>query len=280
MDIEAIRRKYAEDLRASAHIRLSALVEAFARVPRERFLDPGPWQIAQPLDPNEPYATTPDASLEHIYHDVVVAIDPARQINNGQPSAHARWIDAASPRPGESVLHIGCGTGYYSAILAELVGATGRVTAYEVEPELAARASACLSDWPQAHVVAGDAAEPEGSFNVIYVNAGATHARRSWIEALTPGGRMILPLTAQVQGFQHGVGFVVRIERSGERWPASVVSQVGIYNCAGARDEAAEAQIRRLFAPGAAAKIHAVSIEPHERGEACLVHVEGFCLQE
>jgi protein-L-isoaspartate(D-aspartate) O-methyltransferase len=178
------------------------------------------------------------------------------------------------------VLHIGCGTGYFSAILAELVGASGRVVAYEVDLDLAERARACLDDWPQARVVAGDAAQPDGPFDVIYVNAGATHARGSWISSLAAGGRMILPLTVHLPNFTHGVGFVVRIERGGDRWLVSVVSQVGIYDCVGARDEEAEAQIRRLLAPGAAAKIHALLVEPHARGEACLVHVEGFCLQE
>jgi len=45
---------------------------------------------AQPLNPAVPYRATLGARLEHIYQDVVVAIDPTRQINNGQPSIHAR----------------------------------------------------------------------------------------------------------------------------------------------------------------------------------------------
>lgn len=39
------RRFYAEELRAVAGIRSDALVEAFATVPREAFLGPGPWQV-------------------------------------------------------------------------------------------------------------------------------------------------------------------------------------------------------------------------------------------
>ena len=34
-------------------------------------------------------------------------------------------IAAAAPRPGEHVVHVGAGVGYFTAILAELVGATG-----------------------------------------------------------------------------------------------------------------------------------------------------------
>ena len=145
MSPQEIRRMYAERLRTAANLR-QAIVEAFARVPREEFLGPVPWQIGQPQlrDRAAPYITTREACrLEDIYQDVVVVIDPTRKINNGQPSIHARWLEAVSPQPGEAVLHIGCGVGYYTSILAELVGPSGRVVAYEIEPDLAMRAQAC-----------------------------------------------------------------------------------------------------------------------------------------
>lgn len=274
------RRAYAESLRLSANLELESVVDAFAQVPRELFLGPGPWQIVQPLDPGHPYRDTPDARLEHIYQDVGVAIDPARQLNNGQPSTHARWIEAAAPQTGESVLHVGCGVGYYTAILAEMVGPTGRVIAYEADAALAGRARVCLRDWPHVQVEHGDAGEPRGPHDVVYVTAGATHARREWLAALLPGGRIVLPLTAHVPMFPHGVGFVIRAERRGERWPVRVVSPVAIYDCVGARDEAAELQLRTLLHPEASARIQALSIEPHPKGRGCLLHMDGFCLQE
>src|SRR5580704_2476498 len=73
------------------------------------------------------------------YTDDVIGILPKRNLNNGQSSLHAALIAAAAPQPGKHVLHIG--VGYYTAILAELVGATGRVTAIEYDAELAARAT-------------------------------------------------------------------------------------------------------------------------------------------
>jgi protein-L-isoaspartate(D-aspartate) O-methyltransferase len=279
MDPEALRRKYAQAVCAAAGVRSPALALAFARVPRERFVGPGPWQIAQPFDATNPYRTTSDGALEHIYDDVLVAIDPARLLNNGQPSGHARWIDAVAPRPGESVLHIGCGVGYYSAVFAELVGPSGRVVAFEVDPDLATRAQERLTPWPNVHVVAADASEPRGPHDVIYVNAGATHARSAWLSSLAPGGRLLLPLTVRLPAFPHGVGFVIRAEKAGERWPAAVVSPVGIFDCAGAREGSGEEQLRKLLMTGAADRIGVLSIEPHARVETCLVHVEGFCLQ-
>jgi protein-L-isoaspartate(D-aspartate) O-methyltransferase len=285
--LDAARRAFAEEIRAVAHLGNAALVEAFARVPREAFLGPGPWHIARVLDRARPYRTTDDARPEQVYHDVVVAIDVDRQLNNGQPSALACWIEAAAPRLGEAVLHVGCGTGYYSAILAELVGPTGHVVACDIDPTLAGRARAALAPWPQARVAEGDELDASGGpgsqggrYDVIFVNAGATHPRPEWLAALAPGGRLLLPLTAHVpQVLRHGVGMVVCAERRGDRWPARVVSPVGIYDCVGARDDAAEAQVRALL-PSVGSRIHALSVEPHDRGPACLVHVAGSCLQE
>jgi protein-L-isoaspartate(D-aspartate) O-methyltransferase len=159
---------------------------------------------------------------------VLVAIDPAKGLNNGQPSAHARWMLAAAVCPGDSVLHVGCGTGYYTAIFAELVGAGGRVIGLDVEAGLVGRAKGSLVAWPQAQVFFGDSADTHGSHDVIYVNAGATHARREWLDALEPGGRLIVPLTTHTPKYaQAGVGVIVGIERpmvERERWPLRIVS--------------------------------------------------------
>jgi len=284
VNADTLRRAYAEQVVLGApRAIIDALIEAFARVPRELFLGPGPWSILRPGLDEEP-TPTPDASIEHVYRDVLVTLDASKHLNNGQPSAHARWILAAAPRPGESLLHIGCGTGYYTAIFAELVGAIGRVVAYDVEPELLARARANLAAWPQAEANLGDASELRGDFDVIYVNAGATHARREWLAAQRPGGRLVIPLTIHTPQFpQSGVGVVVAIEHAGERWPLRVVSPVGIYDCVGARDPDAEAQLGKLLArarAGDRASLTGLAVvrTAHERTPACVLHVDGFCV--
>lgn len=60
-----------------------------------------------------------------LYHNVVVVLDKAADINNGQPSALACWIDAMGLKSGERAYHLGCGVGYYTAIIAEVVGPEG-----------------------------------------------------------------------------------------------------------------------------------------------------------
>lgn len=284
MTLDQARRAFAEEIEAVAHLEAPALVDAFARVPREVFLGPGPWQISRPFDTERPYRTTPDADPRRIYHDVVVAIDPARQLNNGQPSALARWIEATEIHRGDAVMHVGAGLGYYTAIMAELAGPTGRVYACEVDPALAERAHRQLAPWPNVTVDASDATSPHGTFNAIFVNAGCTFARPEWLAALAPGGRLVLPLTVHLPQIPLGVGAMMRIDRpagSGDanRWPARLFSQVGIFDCTNARDPAHEAVLRPLAAPAMAARVRAVMVEPHAKGDACLAHLDGFCLQ-
>ena len=98
---------------------------------------------------------------------------------------------------GEQVLHLGCGTGYYTAIMAELIGPTGKITAIEIDPGLAEKARAALVPWPQITVRNADGAgisfEPA---DLVIASAGATHPLPSWLDALKPGGRLLFPMTA------------------------------------------------------------------------------------
>jgi protein-L-isoaspartate(D-aspartate) O-methyltransferase len=56
-----------------------------------------------------------------------------------------------------TVIHVGAGTGYYTAILAHLVGPEGRVHAYEIEADIAARAAENLAGYPNVRVYAQSA---------------------------------------------------------------------------------------------------------------------------
>lgn len=245
---------------------------AFARVPREAFLPPGPWQAVRFQPTGFATQTTSDP-----YVDVPIVLIAEKQLTNGQPSAHAKWIGAAAPKDGERVIHIGAGAGFYTAILAELVGSTGRVIAYEIEPDLVAAARKNLAPWSWVEV--RDSGEIEGSADVIYVSAGATHVPRAWLDALAPGGRMVIPITAHVPNIPHGVGMMLRIEHRGDdAWPATVITRVGIYDASGARDANAEAQVLRAFVR---TDVDALSVvrAAHPQTDACIVHVEGSCIQ-
>ena len=86
------------------------------------------------------YRTTADDDPRHIYHNVVVGLDISRGLNNGEPSSLAMWFDHLNLEDGAVVLHVGCGVGYYTAILAHTVGQHRRVIGIELDSHLAARA--------------------------------------------------------------------------------------------------------------------------------------------
>jgi SAM-dependent methyltransferase len=97
------------------------------------------------------------------------------------------------------VVHIGIGTGYYTAILAHLTRPSGRVTGIEYDGELAARAN--LAKHPNVEILQGDGALVAfDQADVTYVNAGCTRPAESWLDRLAEGGRLILPMTSD-QGF-------------------------------------------------------------------------------
>jgi protein-L-isoaspartate(D-aspartate) O-methyltransferase len=109
---------------------------------------------------------------------VLVAINETRRLNNGQLSLWVSLLDQLGLAPGDRVIHVGAGPGYYSAILAETVGAGGRVTALEIDPGLAGRARENLARaWPQENFVAteGFAFLADEPVDAIVVNAGVSH---------------------------------------------------------------------------------------------------------
>jgi protein-L-isoaspartate(D-aspartate) O-methyltransferase len=200
---------------------------------------------------------TPSADPVYLYTNDLVGIDPERHINNGQPSLHAHLLACAAPNKGDHVVHVGAGVGYYTAIMAEMVGLSGQVTAIEYEPDLAVRTERNLSVYANVSVIQGDgAAAPFDSADVIYVNAGTTKPAETWLDRLRDGGRLILPLTTD-QGFRSAGpgpisrrGAVFLITRQGPDYLARWVSPVAIYPCAGMRDEASELALVAAFEKG------------------------------
>jgi protein-L-isoaspartate(D-aspartate) O-methyltransferase len=101
--------------------------------------------------------------------------------------------------------------------MAEIVGAGGKVTAVEIESDLAARASHNLSYLPQVKVVCGDGSSYDsGPVDAILVNAGATAPVTIWLDNLKPGGRLIVPLTISQAPGSMGSGMVLSVKREKE----------------------------------------------------------------
>jgi protein-L-isoaspartate(D-aspartate) O-methyltransferase len=234
------RRFYAEFIVKSSGSSDANLIDTFAAIPREDFVGPGPWQVFV----GSGYLPTISDDPRLLYQDVLIGLAPDRKINNGQPSLHARCLAAAAPKSGESVVHIGAGTGYYTAVLATLVGPTGSVEAIEREEDLAARARASLRPYPQVQVRAAsatDATIPE--CDIIYVNAGATHPPASWLDALRVGGRLVFPLTPN-----EGFGVMLLVTRKAEHtYAASAFMRAAFIPCIGARDDTTSSSLTQAL---------------------------------
>ena len=280
MTIEECRRFFAEEIRLAAHIQSPALVEAFARVPREKFLGPGPWKIAS-ADIGMGavvYTETADDDPRHVYHNVPIALDTTRDLNNGQPGSLAHWIDALELRAGDRLFHLGCGVGYFTAIMAEVVGKEGHVVASEVDPDLADRATRNLAGYANVEVHGGDGAVLDpGECDAILINAGVTHPHPRWLDRLGMNGRMILPLTVPM-GPTLGKGVMAKIMREPEGFSARVVTFVAIYSCASVRDPQIEPLLGKAMVGGTLMKIRSLRRDAHESHETCAVHGRDMCL--
>lgn len=288
MNLEEIRLFFAEEIRVVANLQTNALVTAFSKVPREQFLGPGPWQIpimdtcgaaigGASLEAK--YRSTVDADPRHLYHNVAIAIDPSRNLNNGQPGSLASWIDALELKEGDYAVHIGCGVGYYTAIIAEVVGPNGRVTGIEIDHDLALRARNNVAHLGQVEVLEANGSDYNPPLaDAVFVNAGATQLRPAWLQALRPGGRLIFPLTIGADPSLHGTGFMIRVKNEGAGFAVRFVSTVMIFPCIGSRDEESNQRLLQAVQRGTWGSVQSVRVDSHDASDTCWLHSDGACL--
>jgi protein-L-isoaspartate(D-aspartate) O-methyltransferase len=162
-----------EQLRARG-IRDERVLEAMARVPRHEFVPP--------------------EHRDEAYEDHPIAIGEGQTIS--QPFVVAAMLEALALRPEDVALEVGTGSGYQTAVLAELVRAV-----YSIEriASLAERARGALErlGYSNVTVVHGDGSQglPEAApFDAIVVSAAAPRVPRPLIEQLRDGGRLVIPV--------------------------------------------------------------------------------------
>lgn len=280
-DLAMCRRAYADEIDALCKLKTRALVDALATVPRETFLPPGPWLVRSDRDIQRPRQTE-DADPRRVYHNHAIAIDPERQLFNGVPSFLLSMIDALAIAPGSRILHLGSGPGYYTALMAHVVGSRGRILAIEVDPDLAQQATHNLAAMSWVEVRHGNGAGAlDDAFDAILINAGVTHAQDTWLDALSANGRMILPLTATMPALGPlGKGFMTIVTKSADgSFAARPLSMVMIYSAIGLRDEAINAQLGEAFRrPPFPPSFTRLRRDRHDAGPGCWLHADAFCL--
>jgi len=122
------------------------------------------------------------------------------------PTVVARMLEILSPRPGDTVLEIGPGSGYNTALLSEIVGPDGRVSTVEVDADVPAEAEARLDAGGYLHnvrVIVGDGATttpPYRLWDRVIATAGVPLGRLpyGWVEHTRPGGVIVAPIFADL----------------------------------------------------------------------------------
>ncbi|MDD4051943.1 MAG: protein-L-isoaspartate(D-aspartate) O-methyltransferase [candidate division Zixibacteria bacterium] len=167
---------------AGRDVRDPAVLDAMRRVPRHLFVPP--------------------ECRHEAYDDYPLAIGYGQTIS--QPYIVASMTEFLLPDKSKRVFEIGTGSGYQTAVLAELFG---QVVTVEIVPELSERAQGILRGLGYANIVfhVGDGltvpAESE-KFEAIIATAAPEIAPEELSDRLLPGGRLILPVGKTTQYLQ------------------------------------------------------------------------------
>jgi len=191
-----------DSLRARVPLKMPELVEAFLSVDRIRFV--------------------PERYRDNAYHDGPFPIDHGQTIS--QPYTVAFMLELLKPQKGHSVLDIGSGSGWTTALLAHVVGNNGRVRGIEKIPELVTLGQDNLAafNFPYASIEqSGELLGTPGEvYDRILVSAAAKELPDTLCEQLKPRGILVIPVgkyilkvskdsQGQVEADRHGFFYFV-----------------------------------------------------------------------
>lgn len=186
------RKKMVRTQLLGRNIRDPLTLRAMGRVPREKFV--------------------PDKYRSLAYEDRPVSIGEEQTVS--QPFMVALMTQALKLSGHERVLEIGTGSGYQTAILAEIVQ---HVYSVERIPALARRAREILGTlgYTGVEIIVGDGTlgDPDHApFDAVLVTAGSPHVPHPLREQLADGGRLVIPVGSR------GIQELQRIRRRGNSY--------------------------------------------------------------
>ena len=182
-----------DDLKTKECIRTPRVEAAFRAVPRHLFV--------------------PESARDRAYRDESILtkrLEGKVVSSSSQPAIMAIMLEQLDLQPGHRVLEIGAGTGYNAALMAHIVGDTGRVVTVDIDDDLVEGARQHLSDagFDAVKVICADGASgyPEDApYDRVVLTVGAWDIVPAWREQLAPGGRLVLPLS--IKGPQFSMAF-------------------------------------------------------------------------
>lgn len=191
IDFAISRRRMVEEQVRGRGVTDPRVIEAMLKVPRHLFV--------------------PEALSSQAYNDFPLPIGERQTIS--QPYMVGVMSEALQLRGDEKVLEIGTGSGYQAAVLALLAR---QVFSLERIPELARQARRTLDNcgFARVNIRVTDGTygwENEAPFDGIVVTAGAPAIPRPYLEQLTLGGRLVIPVGDRISQI------LVRVTRRGEQ---------------------------------------------------------------
>ncbi|MDP4007521.1 MAG: protein-L-isoaspartate O-methyltransferase [bacterium] len=171
-------------------LKTPALVEAFSKIDRRDFVLPEYQDAA--------------------YEDYPLPIGFGQTIS--QPYTVAFMLELLNPEKGEKILDVGSGSGWTAALLAYLVGSSGRVIGKELQKNLVRFARENLAKYPELNVEIFQAKKgalglpKESPFDKILVSAAAKEIPKELLSQLAKDGVMVLPVENAVLRIQKRPG--------------------------------------------------------------------------
>src|SRR5688572_18976733 len=209
-DILRYQQALVEQLKKANILKTPLIEEAFIKVPRHLFL------------PEEP--------LDKVYSDVAIVMKRGDEgqwtSSSSQPAIMAIMLEQLALKPGQRVLEIGTGSGFNAALIASIVGQSGKVVTLDIQPDLVWYARERLElagyDWVETVVAdVGYGYPDDAPYDRIILTVASDVITTAWREQLAPGGILVLPFG--IIGPQNSVAF----EKRGEELVSVAINPCG-----------------------------------------------------
>jgi protein-L-isoaspartate(D-aspartate) O-methyltransferase len=249
-----LRSRLVDALVRQGTVRSAAVERALRDVPRHAFVPDVP--AAQAYEDRATPLTAPSG-------------EPVSSLS--APTWVAAVLEELTLSPGMNVLEVGGGTGYHAALVASVVGQTGRVVTVEIERWLAERARSSLAElgFDQVKVMEGDGASfvsEDAPFDRIFLTTGTWELFPTWLAQLSMGGRLVAPLRF---GPDASACLLVSLARTSDHLAGRAVmgsEMVPMRGEAGQVATTEETKAGRNWKPSSPADLRSVQVYPRSAG--------------